>query len=325
MLKTNSDPSIGTAFLSAFARDVRRGLSQAGQKELDPRYFYDDVGSALFDAITLLPEYGLTRADARLLRLHASGVASRLDGVSLVIELGSGSGSKTRWILSKLAAKRAITYCPIDISESALERCSLDLRQMDSVDVVPVAASFLDGLQEGVRLRDPDKPLVVLFLGSTIGNFEPAEAEKFLSEIRRLLQPGDALYLSTDLEKDADRMIAAYDDPAGVTAAFNLNLLARINRELQGSFVLSQFRHDARYNEQEQRVEMHVRSTVEQSVEIGSDFMVNLNQGETIRTECSYKFSCERVIRLARRSGFTCEKQWVDTEWPFAQSLFRVP
>jgi dimethylhistidine N-methyltransferase len=307
-----------------FVRDVRDGLSRTGQKELNPRYFYDDVGSALFDAITFLPEYGLTRADTRLLQLHAGEMVARLGRVSVVVELGSGSGSKTGGILSKLAAANPITYYPIDVSASALQRCSVELRQLDSVTVVPIAAAFLDGLHQAVRLRDKGLPLVVLFLGSTIGNFAPDAAERLLSQIRRLLLPGDALYLSTDLEKDTARMIAAYDDPAGVTAAFNLNLLARINRELEGSFVLSQFRHEVRYNEHEHRIEMHVRSLMAQRVTIGGDFAVDFAQGETIRTECSYKFSSDGVAGLATRSGFTCEAQWVDSEWPFAQSLLRV-
>src|SRR5436190_2046438 len=307
-----------------FARDVREGLSRSGQRELDPQYFYDDVGSALFDAITLLPSYGLTRADTRLLQLHAEEIAARLAGIPVVAELGSGSGGKTRGILSKLAAKNSIAYCPIDISESALQKCAAGLRQMDSVTVVPIAATFLDGLHQAVRLRERNLPLAVLFLGSTFGNFAPDAAEQFLSQVRHLLLPGDFLYLSTDLEQETGRMIAAYDDPAGVTAAFNFNLLDRINRELQGSFVLSQFRHEARYNEREHRVEMHLRSLVSQRVTIGQDFAVELREGETIRTECSYKFSCDGVARLASGTGFTCEAQWTDSEWAFAQSLLRV-
>jgi L-histidine N-alpha-methyltransferase len=322
--KTESQRIAASESLNEFRRDVRRGLSQSGQKELSPQYFYDDLGSALFDAITVLPEYGLTRADTRLLRQNAGEIARRLEGVSLVIELGSGSGSKARWLLSQLASGIPVTFCPIDVSEAALHRCWLDLGQMDSVGVVPFAASFLEGLQQAVRLRDTDKPLAVLFLGSTIGNFDPDDAETFLSEIRQALRSGDFLVLSTDLEKDIRRLIAAYDDSIGVTAAFNLNLLSRINRELQGNFVLPQFRHEARYNEQKRRIEMHVRSLADQRVSIGPDFSVDLRRGETIRTECSYKFRREDVLSLAERTGFTCQAQWIDREWPFAQSLLQA-
>lgn len=322
--KTKSELASVTEFLSVFRRDVCRGLSKPGQKELQPQYFYDDVGSALFDAITFLPEYGLTRADTRLLRLNAGDIARRMGGVSCVVELGSGSGSKARWILSQLAERRPITFYPIDVSESALHRCWLDLGQMDSVSVVPLVASFLDGLRQAVRRRDGNMPLAVLFLGSTIGNFTPQEAEAFLSAIRQMLRPGDALLLSADLQKGVDRMIAAYADSVGVTAAFNLNLLSRINRELRGDFALSEFRHEARYDERKQRIEMHLRSLKTQIISIGSDFSVELCRGETILTECSYKFRCEDLLQLARRSGFICETQWVDAEWPFAQNLLKV-
>jgi L-histidine N-alpha-methyltransferase len=310
--------------ISEFMHDVQRGLAKSGQKELYSKYLYDEVGSALFDTITVLPEYGLTRADARLLRRHSRDLAQRLKRPSMVIELGSGSGSKTRWILSELAAKQPVTYCPIDISESALHQCWRDLSQIDSVEIVPFAQSYLDGLQQAVRMRPAGTTLLVLFLGSTIGNFEPARAEEFLCEIRQYLLPGDVFYLSTDLQKEVPRMIEAYDDPVGVTAAFNLNLLARINRELDGNFVLSQFQHQARYSEEEHRIEMHLLSMVDQTVEIGSDLTVELRQGETIWTESSYKFRLEDLVQLARRTGFECEEQWVDSDWPFAQNVFRA-
>ena len=310
--------------LAAFAEDVRSGLTKNPQKEIYSKYLYDEVGSALFDVIMALPEYGLGRADARLLRRHARDLAERVSRPCVVAELGSGSGSKTRWILSELAAKEPVTYCPIDISESALHKCWRDLSQIDSVEVVPFAQSYLDGLREASRLRTPDKSLLVLFLGSTIGNFEPDKAVEFLRNVRQHLAPGDVFYVSTDLEKDTGRMIAAYADSIGVTAAFNLNLLARINRELNGNVVLSQFQHEARYDHQEHRIEMHLRSTVDQTVKISDDFSVNLRQDETIWTESSYKFRLEDIVQLARTTGFACETQWVDEEWPFAQSVLRA-
>jgi len=307
-----------------FAEDVRRGLSAKGQKELYSKYLYDEVGSALFDAITVLREYGLTRADARLLRMHAPELAAIIERPSMVAELGSGSGSKTRWILSELGRDHPITYCPIDISETALQRCSRELDEIDNLRIVPINESYLDGLRRAVRLRPAGTSLLLLFLGSSIGNFEPHRAEEFLSDIRRLLLPGDVFCLSADLQKEIDRMILAYDDPPGVTAAFNLNLLARINRELNGNFVLSQYKHEARYNETEHRIEMHLRSTVDQSVTIDNDFSTRFNAGETIWTESSYKFRAQDVPDLAERTGFTCELQWIDEDWPFAQSVLKA-
>ena len=308
--------------LAEFAADVRRGLTKSGQKELYARYLYDTVGSALFDVITVLPEYGLCRADERLLRRHAASLAARIDRPHLVVELGSGSGGKARWILSELAARQSITYCPVDISESALYRCSSDLGSIDSMKIVPLAQPYLEGLAQSLRLRPKGTSVLVLFLGSTIGNFGPDRAREFLSSVREQLDPGDVLYLSTDLEKEVERMTSAYDDPIGATSAFNLNLLARINRELGGDFMLSRFKHEARYNEREHRIEMHLRSTIDQIVTIGADLRVRFRQGETIWTESSYKFRVEDIPALA--GGFDCEAQWVDEEWPFAQSVLRA-
>ena len=166
--------------------------------------------------------------------------------------------------------------------------------------------------------------MLVLFLGSSIGNFEPHVAETFLKAIRSHLRPGDLFLLSTDLVKSIDRMVPAYDDALGVTAAFNLNLLARINRELGADFDLTNFRHEARYNEPEQRIEMHLRSTADQTASINGNFTVHLKPGETIWTESSYKFRTEQVRSISERAGFNCEVQWVDAEWPFAQTLLRA-
>lgn len=309
--------------LAEFAEDVRRGLSMPGQKELFSKYLYDEIGSALFDTITVLPEYGLTRADARLLHRHSDDLAGRLNQSSLVVELGSGSGSKTRWILSALAARQPLTYCAVDVSESALQKCWQELSSIDSVEVVPLAQSYLDGLRQAIQLRQPGASMLVLFLGSTLGNFEPVRAEEFLVDIRRLMVPGDVFYVSTDLQKETARMIAAYDDSIGVTASFNLNLLARINRELNADFDLSQFAHEARYDTTAHRIEMHLRSLVDQGVSIGKDTFA-LRRGETIWTESSYKFRCEDIAALAERTGFACEIQWIDDQWPFAQSLLRA-
>jgi len=303
--------------------DVRAGLTKAGQKELPSKYLYDDVGSALFEVISVLPEYGLTRADERLLRQHADEMVSRMASPVLVAELGSGSGKKTRWILEALSRRQPTTYFPIDISPTALAQSEKELGRLDSVSIVGYERPYLDGLVAVAAGRNAGEYLLVLFLGSTIGNFDHPAGEEFLAEVRRILTPGDGLLLGTDLEKPIPQLIAAYDDPLGVTAAFNLNLLARINRELDANFNLTQFRHVVQYDEQERRIEMYLRSTCKQIVEIPkAGFSVTFAKNETIWTESSHKYRLEEVVQMAERTGFRCDAQWLDAEWPFAQSLF---
>jgi uncharacterized SAM-dependent methyltransferase len=190
---------------------------------------------------------------------------------------------------------------------------------------VEIEGSYIEGLKAVTARRSKDESLLLLFLGSTIGNFERGPAEDFLREIRVLLRPGDSLLLGTDLVKPISQILPAYDDLTGVTAAFNLNLLARINRELGADFDLRQFRHEARYNEAERRIEMHLRSEIAQTITIrAADFQFTLRPGETIWTESSHKFGLSEVQRLARSAGFICVEQWVDPEWPFAENLFTV-
>ncbi|HEV2422942.1 MAG TPA: L-histidine N(alpha)-methyltransferase [Candidatus Acidoferrales bacterium] len=306
-----------------FAADVRAGLTTHPQKELPSKYLYDEIGSALFEVITLLPEYGLSRAGARLLKRHSEEIIDRLPSPVAVAELGSGSGAKTRWILEALSRRQPVTYYPIDISRTALSRCWQELGRIDSVSIVGFERAYLDGLLDVASRRKPGECLLVLFLGSTIGNFDRPAAAKFLREVRHILHRGDALLLATDLEKSVSELLLAYDDPAGVTAAFNLNLLARINRELDGSFDLSSFRHEARYNREHRRIEMHLRSARKQTACVsGASLDVTLEEGETIWTESSHKYRCDEAAALGSAAGFSCEAQWVDPEWPYAQSLF---
>jgi L-histidine Nalpha-methyltransferase len=310
-----------------FASDVRAGLTRSGQKELPSKYFYDDVGSALFEVISHLPEYGLTRADKRLLQRHASEVVDRLDMGRLampvaVAELGSGSGKKTRWLLEALGRRQRTFYYPVEISRSALAMCERELSDMDSISIVGFEREYLDGLVEVAAQRKAGQHLLVLFLGSTIGNFDRPAGVKFLAEVRRILQAGDALLLGTDLEKPSTQLLAAYDDELGVTAAFNLNLLARINRELDADFELRQFSHVATINHEARSVEMHLRSKLRQTVSIAAaELKVEFQEGETIWTESSHKYSSLEVYQMARDSGFRCDAQWIDEEWPFAESL----
>lgn len=320
--------------LPPFARDVLIGLSDPVQKYLSAQYFYDAVGSALFEAITALPEYGLTRADARLLQRHAPEIvglaagreSDRPSGLSY-IELGSGSGLKTRWILEAGAAMGAVDYTPIDVSSAALGMCRAALETISAVRITPRNATYLDGLRAALAGRRAGERVLVLFLGSTIGNFAPPDALAFLTEIRRLLEPHDSLLLGTDLLKPLDLLLPAYDDPTGVTAAFNRNLLARINRELGGDFDLRAFDHEVRFDAAESRIEMHLRVTRFQEVRIhalGEEFRFPFTAGETIWTEASYKFTEAGVRDLARSAGFHCARQWTDAEWPFAETLLQA-
>jgi len=305
-----------------FAADVRSGLSKPGQKELLSKYLYDDVGSALFEVISHLPEYGLTRADERLLRRHSWDVVNRLKGPIAVAELGSGSGRKTRHLLEAFCRRQRTTYYPIEISRAALVMCQRELSDIDCISILGFEREYLDGLLEVAAKRRPGQHLLVLFLGSTIGNFDRPAGIQFLAEVRRILQPGDSLLLGTDLIKSSAQLLGAYDDELGVTAAFNLNLLARINRELDADFDLEQFEHVARINYGNRSVEMHLRSKCRQSVRIATGhFSVEFREGETIWTESSHKYSSEEVRQMACSTGFRVEAQWIDEQWPFAENL----
>jgi len=241
----------------------------------------------------------------------------------IVAELGSGNGTNTRWLLEALARREAVSYFPIDISSLALSRFRQELGRIDSVSMVGFERAYLQGLLEVAARRRSGERLLVLFLGSTIGNFDRPAGADFLTQVRRILQPGDALLLATDLEKPVAQLLQAYDDPAGVTAAFDLNLLARINRELGADFALPNFRHLVRWNEGERRVEMHLQSQVAQCVNIpAAGCRVEFGRLETIWTESSHKYKIGEVVDLARQTGYRCEAQWNDHEWPFAHSLF---
>ena len=304
-----------------FAAEVRDGLTKP-QKELPSKYLYDEVGSALFEVISALPEYGLTRADERLLRQHSHEMVARLSSPAMVAELGSGSGKKTRFLLEALDNGQQTRYCPIDISHSALTMSARELGDIEHISIVGFEREYLEGLQEVASHRRENEQLLVLFLGSTIGNFDSPADVRFLREVRRILRPGDALLLGTDLIKPIPQMLAAYDDELGVTAAFNLNLLARINRELAADFVLPDFEHEARFDRETHSIQMHLRSRRQQSVNIRkANMTVAFDRGETIWTESSHKYSRPELLRLAMAARFRFAEQWVDAEWPFAETL----
>jgi L-histidine N-alpha-methyltransferase len=307
---------------NGLAAEICAGLTRPGQKELPSKYLYDEVGSALFEVISVLPEYGLARADVRLLRRHAPAIVSRLPLPVTVAELGTGSGKKTRWLLEALARRRPSCYCPIEISRSALAMCRRELADIEAISIVGYEGEYLEGLGRVAARRHDGEHLLVLFLGSTIGNFERPAALRFLREVRRILRAGDSLLLGVDLEKPVAQLLAAYDDSLGVTAAFNLNLLSRVNRELDADFALPQFRHLARYNHEARRIEMHLRSTCTQTITLrATGLTLTLQQDETIWTESCHKYAPEELQRLAADTGFHCEARWLDHEWPFVESL----
>src|SRR6267154_4665625 len=260
---------------------------------------------------------GLARPDERLLQRHASEIVERLDAPVAVAELGSGSGKKTRWILEALSRWQRTFYYPVEISRSALLMCQRELSDIDSISIVGFEREYLDGLLEVAAHRQRGQTLFVLFLGSTIGNFDRPAGIKFLGEVRRILQPGDSLLLGTDMEKSSVQLLGAYDDELGVTAAFNLNLLARINRELGADFNVAGFEHEARINHENRSVEMHLRSTRRQTVNIAAaELSVEFLEGETIWTESSHKYSLGEVFSMALTAGFRCAAQWIDEQWP---------
>lgn len=308
-----------------FAVLVREGLTKVGQKELPSKYLYDDVGSALFDLICLLPEYGLTRAEERILAAHAEEIVSKLPESVAVAELGSGSGKKPRLLLEALCRRSALSYYPIEISPKALATCERELSDIRCINIVGLEREYLDGLLEVAAQRGENQRLLVLFLGSTLGNFDGPAGVHFLHQLRGILWEGDYLLLGADLCKPKDVLLSAYDDSLGITAAFNRNLLARINRELGGEFVLSKFAHEAVFNEATHSVEMHLRSLCDQEVPIpGSGIAAGFAEGETIWTETSHKYSLSELNAIAAHSGFQPEGIWMDDEWPFADCLWLV-
>lgn len=308
-----------------FAEDVRAGLT-APRKSLPPKHFYDELGSLLFEAITALPEYYLTRSEAEILRTHAGDIAAVLGGPVRVVELGSGDGQKTRLLLEAFLERQGtLDYLPIDISESAVEASSRSLLlSYPGLQVTGYVGEYHQALQAMAGERGART--LILFLGSTLGNLNPGERLSLLREVRALLRPGDAFLLGVDLKKSEDVLIPAYDDPLGVTAAFNLNLLVRINRELGGGFDLASFRHRAVYNREEGRIEMHLESRRAQTVPVRSlGIEVPFAEGETIHTESSYKFDLGQVAVLAREAGFRLARTWTDSGGRFASSLLAVP
>jgi dimethylhistidine N-methyltransferase len=297
-------------------RSVIAGLT-GSPKTLPCKYFYDELGSQLFEEITTLPEYYPTRTEIALLERHAGEIAQLVPPGAAVVEFGSGSSTKTEVLLRTLRAPRA--YLPLEISPSALYPAAERIvSRFPGLTVYPLLAGFSDI----PRLSLPQFSHAVLgfFPGSTIGNFAREEAIAFLSDTRRLLGDRAFFLIGADLKKPLDILLPAYDDAKGVTAAFNLNILRRINRELGANFQLGNFRHEAIYNEEAGRIEMHLRSLTDQTVTVGQR-KVAFTKGETIHTENSHKYTIEEFRELAEKGGWRIEKSWHDADRLFSVHL----
>jgi len=309
--------------VSPIADEVMRGLS-THPRQLPPKLFYDAAGSHIFEQITETPEYYPTRTERGILKKYAGEIIRQAGNNLTLVELGAGSASKTQVLIEALLRRQLrADFYPVDVSSSALQGALATLNgHFPRLRVAPIVADYTHKIPD---LNSLSGRKLALFIGSTIGNFEPGEAMAFLKSVHRSLQPGDALLIGFDLIKDAGILHAAYNDAQGVTAAFNKNMLVRINRELGGSFDVDSFEHVAFWNRRKSRIEMHLESVYEQTVwvhDLGRGF--HFDRGERIHTENSYKFNTGSIARLLRRSGFKLEKQWTDAQGWFCEALARV-
>lgn len=307
------------------AEEVRRDLA-ATPKQLQSKYLYNGLGSALFEAICHLPWYRITRAEGRLLARFAPEIVAPVGDPVTLTELGCGSGEKLAMIAEALRLRRRpVAVHLIDISPSALELSQRTLNALEHVSVVGHRATYEEGLRHAARQRPERGAMLVLFLGSNIGNFDPPAAREFLDRIRAALRPGDGLLLGADLVKPEPELMLAYDDPLGLTAAFNKNLLLRLNTELLADFDLDAFAHRAVWNADARRLEMHLVSRRAQTVRIPrADIEVSFADGEAIWTESSYKYDAAEISALGEARGFRRHAQWIDPDARFALTLFLV-
>jgi L-histidine N-alpha-methyltransferase len=305
-----------------FAADVQFYLTQ-NPRQLPSRYLYDELGSALFEAITRLPWYPLTRAESRLLAAHGDDILGRMQPLETIVELGPGSGEKLRLLLE---AAQSLTREPnlhlVDVSERALVAATAMLASSGDFSIVTHQASYETGLRAAVRQMQGRGRTLVLLLGSNIGNFDPPAAEAFLRGICANLAEGDALLIGADGVKPERELLLAYDDPLGISAAFNRNILLRINRELGGNFVLEQFAHRVIWNAADSRMEMHLVARSPQQVHIEAAHLdLGFGRDEPIWTESSYKYRPADIARLLERTGFAVSGQWIDDADGFVLTL----
>ena len=310
--------SLGLGKRQALIEDVRQGLAK-NPKELPPRWFYDERGSQLFELITELPEYYQTRTEAAILGACAADVAARVRPETIV-ELGAGASTKTRLLIDAACQQGDLRwFVPFDVSSTIVEQSAIELlQQFPEIAIRAVIGDFGEHLDRIPRLGRQ----LIIFLGSTIGNFLPPARQRFLASVRELMAHGDALLLGVDLVKDAGELIAAYNDAQGVTAEFNLNVLAVINNELDGNFDLTAFQHAASYEPENAWIEMRLRSLRQQIVRIpGADLVVNFDEGELLRTEISAKFTRQRVEQAFAGAGLRLAAWYTDDRQRFAEAL----
>ena len=313
-------PPVGTAS-APFSEEVAALLS--GQpRRLPAHALYDALGSALFDAICHLPWYPITRAELTLLRTHRRSILEAAGRHARVVELGPGNGEKLATLLHGGPTPIPRDVHLVDVSATALEAATARLRRLPGVEVSTHVARYEAGLHQVAARRADGETLLVCFLGSNIGNFDPPEAAALLRQIRDEMRPGDTLLIGTDLVKPVEQLQAAYDDPLGVTAAFNCNLLVRLNRDLGADFALEHFAHDARWNAEAKRMEMHLVSLTQQRVRLpGARLEIDFEAGETIWTESSYKYEPHDVADGLGRAGFSPVASWQDDEAKFLLTL----
>ncbi len=312
-------PSAPAAPQSEFARDVLAGLGKT-PKTISPKYFYDSEGSRLFEDITQIAEYYPTRSEIEILKSHAADMGALFPKDTALIEFGSGASTKARVLLD--AAPNVAAYVPVDVSAEFLAQEAASLhKDYPKLNVVPVAADFTQDFELPQQIAA--MPRAGFFPGSTIGNFDPHDACAFLEHARRILGPESVLIIGVDLEKDSNVLHAAYNDASGVTEQFNINLLRRMNRELDADFDISRFEHHAFYNRERHRIEMHLASVKRQKVRVAGE-TIEFKAGETIHTENSYKYSVESFASMARGCGWKPLTVWLDKKKYFSVHAMRA-
>lgn len=313
-----------------FANEVARGLNDK-QKHISPKFFYDKMGSKLFEQICMQPEYYLNRIESQILKNSVDEILKIIGGQEIsVIELGNGNSLKTRILLGPFLAKlKIVSYFPIDVSLKMLKKSIRDLfREYANLQIYGICSDYVSGLVKinefmKLKMKIPNKKFII-FLGSSIGNFDPKDAMDFLHSIARYVQKDDLLLIGIDLEKDKSILDRAYNDKNGMTAKFNFNVLARINRELEGEFNISNFEHKSFYNTRKHRIEMHLESKLDQQVRIGAiGKMFNFRKGETIHTENSYKYSLPTLNRLVKKAGLQAIRNFTDPNKQYTLILLK--
>jgi len=315
---TEPDPAL------ALASDVAEGLGQ-DPKRIPSRYLYDALGLRLFEAICQLPWYKITRGESALLERQGPAIVSGFEGVPTLIELGAGSGEKLSLLLGPGGHQPSMRVHLVDISPTALTRSKQTLSQHPEVEIVTHEATYEDGLMMALDQTDRQRPAMIIFLGSNIGNMASAESDRFLRTVRRGCRPGDRLLLGADLIKPEEEIRLAYDDPLGVTAAFAKNLLVRLNREFDGDFDVETFDYHVVWNDQASRVESYLVSRLEQVVCLrGAGCCTSLAEGESIWIESSHKYSADEVVAMGLDAGFSLRQQWIEPESHLALTLFEA-